>query len=354
MKVLFSGAWNPRFEALPEYLVTAFRNEGHQVVCFDHRNYHIPGRIRQVAPVLQKMDTILLNRRLMREANRFRPDLLVVNQGSAVTPDTIKKIRQETGAVTINWWSDYPAEFEAGLNTAASGAWDRFFVSGTDAEERHHRAGIAGTTWLPFACDPCIQAPSGPCEEESTPPEPTPGIVFVGSAYPERRDLLAVLADLDLGIWGPGWNRYADDPVIGARILGGPLRPDRWVPLFQKAEIVLNLSYGFGKPEEVYGTMANVRVFEIAACGACQVVDGKKDILDLFTDQVHLASFQSAAELREVVISLLGDRDRRLRIGRAGREAVLAHHTWEHRVRFLAGQVLEVRSAGRKVAFHEA
>jgi len=71
MKVLFSGAWNPRFEALPEYLVEAFEKEGHQVLPFDHRAFRLPGRIRAAAPPLHRADRKLLNRRLLKEARRF-------------------------------------------------------------------------------------------------------------------------------------------------------------------------------------------------------------------------------------------------------------------------------------------
>ncbi len=343
MKVLFSGAWNPRFEALPEYLVEAFEKEGHQVLPFDHRAFRLPGRIRAAAPPLHRADRKLLNRRLLKEARRFSPDLLLVNQGSSLDPGTIARIRNETGAVTINWWSDYPGEFEEGLASAASGAWDRFYVSDTDAERRHQRAGITVTGWLPFACSPSIHSPAPrrtPLPDRSI---SVPRVLFVGSAYPERRDLLGTVADLDLGIWGPGWNRYAGDPVLRGNIRGGALRPVEWVRLFQQADLVVNISYGFGGPEEMYGAMANVRVFEIPACGACQLVDAKRDILRLFRPDRHLATFRTREEFRRQVVSLLEDSDRRRRIASAGQRAVFVEHTWEHRVRFLVREAESVR-----------
>lgn len=330
MKVLLSAAWNPAFEAVPEYLVAALGRAGHQVACFDHRSYRLPGRIRDRIPRLHRLDRLALNRRLRRLARSFRPDLLLVLQGSPVEPQTAAAIRSDTGARTVNWWLDYPAEFSDGLAASLSGAYDRFFVTGTDALARHHGAGAGRTAWLPFGCDPDLHRPVEP----GGPGNGDPGckVAFVGSAYPERRDLLAGLADLDLGIWGPGWERYRDDPALRGAIRGGAQRPAEWIRIYSAADVVLNISYGLGGDAESYGTMANVRVFEALACGACQVVDAKKDILNLFRDGVHLATFRDGEEMRQRVLTLLEDREKRARLAGRGRKEVLSRHTWSRRL----------------------
>jgi len=341
MKVLISGAWNPAFEALPEYLVTALREAGHRVTCFDHRDYHIPGRIRDRIALLDRIDRTLLNRRLLRMANDIRPDLLLVNQGSSLQAQTIASVRRETGAMTVNWWSDYPAEFEAGLALARSGAYDLFLVSGTDAERRHHLAGACQTSMLPFGCDPTTHRPVSPSDSELQ--RSRCRIAFVGSAYPERRDLLASLADLDLGIWGPGWDRYRDDPEIGSSIREGTLRPADWVKVYSAADLVLNISYGFGGPPEPYGTMANVRVFEIMACGACQLVDAKDDIVRMFRDGEHLATFSTVEEARRKAIALLENPERRRMLARTGYAEVLGRHTWGRRLESIFSDLAALR-----------
>jgi spore maturation protein CgeB len=104
------------------------------------------------------------------------------------------------------------------------------------------------------------------------------------------------------------------------------------VKAYSAADVVLNVSYGFGGPPGPYGTMANVRVFEALACGACQVVDAKRDVAALFRDGEHLVLFRTAREARERIVALLADAERRRRIGARGRSEVLARHTWRHRV----------------------
>jgi spore maturation protein CgeB len=143
--------------------------------------------------------------------------------------------------------------------------------------------------------------------------------------------VLVQLLDLGLGVWGPGWDRYLDDPEFGRSIRGGALRPSEWRKVYSAADLVLNLSYGFGGPREVYGTMANVRVFEALACGACQVVDAKRDISSLFRNGEHLVLFRSPDEARRIVLDLLPHAGRRKEIGEAGRREVLTFHTWRHR-----------------------
>jgi spore maturation protein CgeB len=168
--------------------------------------------------------------------------------------------------------------------------------------------------------------------ERTGPQHPPFRIAFVGSAYSERREILAGLADLGLGIWGPGWERFQNDPVVGPSIRGSAIRPAQWIHLYSAAEVVLNISYGFAGTPEPYGTMANVRVFEALACGACQVVDAKEDILKLFRDGEHLEVFRTPEEARSVVVSLLGNPGKRNRLARSGRHEVLGRHTWKHRV----------------------
>lgn len=342
MKVLFSGAWNPSFEALPEYLVAALEKAGHEVTTFDHRGYRIPGRLRTRLPAFERWDRRGINQRLLRLARETRPDLLLVNQGSVLTAATVSAVRRETGAAAVNWWSDYPGEFAEGLSLARSDAYDLFLVSGTDARNRHHESGVTGTRWLPFACDPFHHRPV-----QLSAPELDRfrcNVVFVGSAYPERREVLAGLADLGLGIWGPGWERYASDPVIGPCIRGAALRPAEWVRAYSAAEVVLNVSYAFGEAPQRYGTLANVRVFEALACGTCQVVDAKRDITDLFRDGEHLVVFRTAGEARQVIESLLADPGRRRYIGTAGRTEVQVRHTWSHRVEALLGRLAEKKT----------
>jgi spore maturation protein CgeB len=330
MRILLSGAFHPSFEALPEYLASALGRLGHQVFRFDHRRRVIPGRLRRVVAGLERADRALKNRHFLRTVRRLRPDLALVNQGMILEASTIVEARN-LGARCVNWFSDYPAEFEAGL--AAAPAYDAFYVASSYAAGRHLAAAHRNAAWLPFACDPAIHRPAA---ARSGPAESAARVVFVGSYYPERQILLRFLRGLPVAVWGPGWERGLSDPHLASMIRGTtPLRPVRWRELYASADVVLNIHYGAFGPLEVSGDLANTRLFEILGCGAYQLVDRRRDVLRLFREGVHLDAFSSGDELRATVETALGDATRRQAIARRGRDAVLAAHTYEHRASLL-------------------
>ena len=333
MKTILSGAPNPHFEALPEYLAAALSRLGHEVTRFDHRDFLLPGRLRQRIGILDRLDRERLNARLLRLARSVRPDLLIVNQGTVLSRTTLDRLRDQ-GVRCVNWFSDYPAEFDAGLRLAD--AYDSFFLGSSYAAARHREAGRKHSFWLPFGCDPEAHRPDS--ADAPTPrrgPVDMPEVVFVGSHYPERQVLLRFLRGLPVGIWGPGWERAADDPVLRPMIRGGSLRPGAWRRLYARARVVVNIHYGAFGPIETSGDLASTRVFEILACGAFQVVNRQGDVLRLFRDGELLSVFTDGAELRDRVERALQDDAGRMAIARAGRAEVLAHHTYEHRARVL-------------------
>ena len=344
MRVLISGAFNPGFRALPDYLEAAFARLGHEVGRFDHRRFLLPGRLRARVPLLDRLDRRELNARFLRRVARFGPDLVVVNQGMVLAARTLETVRAR-GVRCVNWFSDYPAEFGAGMEAAA--AYDAFFLGSSHAARLHRAAGHRHAAWLPFGCDPGEHHPGPPIRRVAG-----ARVVFVGSYYPERHTLLRFLHGLPVGIWGPGWRRAAGDPHLAGMIRGGSLRPDQWRALYAGSAVALNIHYGSFGPREVSGEMANTRSFEILGCGACQVVDRPGDLLRLFREGEELLCFTGGEELRARVEEALADEGLRRRVGAAGREAAMARHTYGHRARHLcdpaaAGTEPEILRADR-------
>jgi spore maturation protein CgeB len=341
MKILLSAALNPRFEALPEYLMSALAGMGHTVHLFDHRAFLLPGRVRAHLPALGRLDRGRLNARLLQTVRREHPDLLIVNQGMVLEGSTIEAARAR-GTRCVNWFSDFPAEFEKGLAIAPS--YDAFFLGSSFAVRRHREAGHRHAAWLPFGCDPGSHHPedplpvaSGSRPAGSARSEGIPPVVFIGSHYPERQILLRFLRGLNVGVWGPGWERALDDPHVAPMIRGGALRPSAWRRLYARCRVAVNIHYGSFGPLDASGDLANTRVFEILACGAYQVVDRPGDVLRLFSDGEHLRTYGSGEELRARVEEALRDDDLRERIAGRGRAEVLARHTYAHRATRLLG-----------------
>ena len=86
----------------------------------------------------------------------------------------------------------------------------------------------------------------------------------------------------------------------------------------------------------------NPRTFELAGCGAFQLVDKRELLPELFAPD-ELATFSTMDELEERIEYFLAHPDERAVYARKGRERVLAAHTYAHRMQTLLDTVAERR-----------
>ena len=76
----------------------------------------------------------------------------------------------------------------------------------------------------------------------------------------------------------------------------------------------------------------NTRAFELAAAGACQVVDLKDDLPQLFKPGEEVVAFRDLPELRRHLSYYLAHPDEARAIGDNARRRALAEHTARHRI----------------------
>jgi spore maturation protein CgeB len=82
----------------------------------------------------------------------------------------------------------------------------------------------------------------------------------------------------------------------------------------------------------------NPRTFELAACGAFQLVDHRSQLPHFFTEQ-EMVSFRDFEEVPGLVQRWLNDSSARQAMANAARARVLDSHTYVHRMRDLLGQI---------------
>lgn len=344
MRILFSGYHNPLFVALTEYTERALRALGHELSIFDHRQFVLPGRVHDWSPLAYRLDLAWLNRRFIQQALRFKPDVVMVNQGANLHSRTIDTVRRKLGVPVVNWFQDYPMQYDISVQIAPH--YDLFFWGDTYPLEKHRKLGYTHEQWLPFACDPEIHHPVELTAAERS--QYGCEICFVGSLYPGRAKLLEQLTDFNLAIWGPGWERLPPQSALSDCWRGGSVPPETWVKIFNASDIVLNID-GYGETLDEAGHMANTRVFEAPACGAFQLVDEKHDITTLFTSGRELVcyDFTKPEQLRELVTYYLRHPDEREAIARQGMECMTKMHTYQHRMAALLSAVADKSEAAR-------
>ncbi|HZB86107.1 MAG TPA: glycosyltransferase, partial [Gaiellaceae bacterium] len=77
-----------------------------------------------------------------------------------------------------------------------------------------------------------------------------------------------------------------------------------------------------------------LKLFEYMAAGLATIASDLPGVIDVVGDEAAvLVPRGDARVLADAVVALVGDPARRRRLGEAGRELVLAHHTWERRAR---------------------
>lgn len=337
MRILLSGYHNPHYHTVTDYIERAIAASGHELIVFNDRDHMIPGRLRRRWGLLQSVSVAAINMSLVRLAERVQPELIVVTGGHRITRRALGPLVR-MGAQVVLWTTDPPRAGDVMLETA--GHYHAVFCQGTEYVECLQEAGVAGAHWLPMACAPEVHRPVDLSEEERR--RLGSDVVFVGSFYPHRAELLRRIVRSGLSIWGPGWEALAADDPLRACVRGPGMGPESWGRIYSAAKIVLSIHFQSGDDRfPVY--QASPRVFEAMACGAFVLTDRQRDVLELFAGGEHLASFSDGSDLERRILFYLDHAAERHRIAAAGRQEVLRNHTYAHRIERLLNTL---RSAG--------
>jgi spore maturation protein CgeB len=163
---------------------------------------------------------------------------------------------------------------------------------------------------------------------------------FMGAGYPNRRAAFRRLTNFDLKIWGTEWD---EDPVLKPHLRMKDVRisPEEAVRIFNAAKINLNLHSSVkAEPAVTFGDFVNPRTFEIAACGAFQLVDERGLLPELFA-KGEVATFNSLEDLKNQVDYYLKHPEERTAIAEKGLARTLKDHTYQMRMQTLLDFVAE-------------
>jgi spore maturation protein CgeB len=151
-------------------------------------------------------------------------------------------------------------------------------------------------------------------------------VSFVGSRYDYRERFVRELADAPLRVWGAGWSK-SPDPVVRGVVAGGPVFGHDKLCVYSGSTLSLNHHHPMN---DIVGV--NTRTFELAAAGACQLVDAKEDLPPLFKPGDEVLVYRDLPELRRLLDYFLARPDEARAVGENARRRALADHTLAHRV----------------------
>ena len=338
MKILFSTCRNPDFETISEYIETALKRLGHEVVWFDDRGYTTPAKLRGNIPFFENLDRRLINHRLVSAARSWRPDLVLEAGGERIFPETIDNLRA-LGITTALWTID--TLHKADTRPALATAFDHVFCGGTEMIEALRDIPLRHPpVWLPFACDLQKHHPV----ELSAQDEALYAcdIAFVGSLhpalYPQRLLMLEGVADLGLALWGPGAEDLPAASPLKKCVRGGKTPPFEWLKIYSAAKI--NLCAHYVDPEgKLPCYQASPRIYEVMACGGFVLSDKRSDLEALFIEDREIVFAATPQKMREKALFYLAHTGERKAIAKAGQKKVLAGHSYTDRMKTLLEEV---------------
>jgi spore maturation protein CgeB len=249
-----------------------------------------------------------------------------------LSPRVLKELRSR-GVITVQWFMEDCRRFPAWQHLAAY--YDYFFVIQREFCAAVEQAGAGRSLYLPMACDPAVHRPVS-----VDPTEPWGSdISFVGAGYNNRQQMFAGLAAQDFKIWGSDWpGGKPFDRLVQEG--GRRISPEEYVKIFSASKINLNLHSSSERDGvEPEGDFVNPRTFELAACGAFQLVDERKHLPELFCPKSELVTFRDRREMEDLIQYYLAHPAERQAVAHRARERVLRDHTYEARIRTMLSAI---------------
>jgi spore maturation protein CgeB len=329
------------------YCGKALSELGHAVETFEAPAFHgaftaLKG-LRVTTERLDHLEQAFLQvvaQAVLAKAETFQPDLVLAMAQAPLTRQVLKRLRQ-AGIPSAMWFVEDFRLFTYWESFAQY--YDAFAVIQKEPLlKKLEGIGQKNALYLPLAADPDFHKPMELSSVEKR--QFGADLAFLGAGYPNRRVAFKDLMEFGLKIWGSDWD---GDQILAPRVQRGGERipPEDSVKIFNATAVNLNLHSSISPRELVSGgDFVNPRTFELAMCGAFQLVDERTLLPELFAPG-ELATFTDMAGLKAAIRRFLDAPEERLAYAGRARERAMKEHTYQARMKtFLA--FLEERLEG--------
>ncbi len=325
------------------FCVNALRERGHVVEVFEAPSFYPAFTalkdLRVTSDRLEYLENSFLqvvSQAVCAKVETFGPDLVLALAQAPLSRQALKRLRRG-GVRTAMWFIEDFRLFT--YWEAYAPLYDVFAVIQKEPFfEKLAAVGQDNVLYLPLAADPAVHRPL-----ELSPVERRlygGRVSFMGAGYPNRRLAFAQLLDYDLAIFGSDWDGDATlAPHL--RLDGRRITTEEAVRIFNAATINLNLHSSVSIDRLVPGgDFVNPRTFELAMCGAFQLVDRRALLPELFSED-ELAQFGDMDELKARLEYFLARPEERQAYAARARARALAEHTYGVRMDRLLDFVAE-------------
>lgn len=310
-KILFLVPGNSSFK----YTVgEAFQNLGYEVKYFDYRKGDLPIRILRFLPKIGgfKKAEQEIERKILKIAKRYQPDIVYVNKGETLTNGLVSKLKK-SGSLTINLFPEYLNYWD--LAKKISKPYDFFIVFDYPLEKELKKIGRKNVFYLPF----------GAKIEEPLKTNQVYDVSFVGTYRPSREKYLANFSEFNLNIWGdPRWAKSS----LKRFVRGGRISLHEMKMVIRQSRISLNIYF------EGYNLNgAPLRIFEVTGTGGFLLSEYRKVLSELFVLEKEIVCGKGINELKQKIRYYLNNPQKRGRVAMAGYKRARKDHCWEKRLK---------------------
>jgi spore maturation protein CgeB len=296
-----------------------------------HSGYQALGHILgDQPPGLRLRDDYLglLTRILEAKVKAFSPDLVFCLAQAPVDPKLLERLKTMTPLLAFWFVEDFQV-FPYWRDLAPR--VDVFFTLQREPFSGElHKLGVRHHAFLPLAADPEVYRPLDLTAAERR--RYGSALSFVGAGYANRREFFQGFLDYDFKIWGSEWDLNSP---LGPVVQNGGVRvaEDEAARIFNATRINLNLhSSPFHRGINPAGDYVNPRLFDLAAAGAFQLVDRRRQLPEFFEPESEVATFASLAEAREKIDYYLAHGEERRAMAARARQRCLQEHTYTARL----------------------
>jgi spore maturation protein CgeB len=326
---------------IARYVVNALEALGHRVSWVDH-SPHYAG-YRNIETIRDSRLRLTVQQRLsdtlgvisLAHVAEDPPDLVLAMSQAPLSMAVLEQMRRKK-VLTAMWFVENFRHLTYWQQMVTG--YDFWFVMQQEScLDAFRKAGASHVSYLPLAADPAIHQPMTLTREERQ--EFSADVSFLGSGYWNRRHLLPSLIDQEwtFKLWGNEWGNPGKLKEVLQRE-GARIDTPTSVKIFNATSVNINLHSYTGEGFDPEGDGVNPRTFELASCGAFQVVDARTLLPALF-DESMMAVIKSPDELLSSIETYLHEPARRKTMAESSRKRVLEAHTYMHRMKTLLSAV---------------
>jgi len=258
-----------------------------------------------------------MNEMFMKEIEKEDPDLIFfLLFTEQFEKKIVKKISEESRAITFNWFADDHWRFD---NFSRYWAPCFNFCSTTDewAFQRYRRLGYHNIIMTQWGSNEKIYKRTDIPQDID--------VSFVGQAHSDRKKIIEDLRKCGINVecFGSGWPN-------------GRISLDEMIGIFNRSKINLNFAAAsIGSSKQIKG-----RTFEIPICGGFLLSEQAPYLEKYYNFGKEIGIFNGTDELIEKIRYYLSHNDERKKIARAGYERTLKEHIYKKRFQDIFSKIL--------------